>query len=217
MNLHTNLHKLSSSIIEKKEKLLNPLVDLLPKWLSPNHLAWTRLFLTIPVVLLFLYEYYITAIIIFIIAFLLDVIDGTIARRRKQITNLCKILDPLADKFLFLSVFLILCVRFLDIYTLSIIIVTESISIFQALVFLPFIPVFNRWKIRKRIGANIFGKLKSFIQVIATLSLIIAIFYTPSIIVVQILFWISAILCFLSSLVHQIWQTKDKSLLKTKI
>ena len=49
--------------------------------------------------------------IIFIIASITDKLDGNIARKRNQITEFGKFLDPIADKMLVLSAMLILVER----------------------------------------------------------------------------------------------------------
>ena len=46
------------------------------------------------------------AFVVFIIAAVTDYVDGTLARNRNQITDLGKILDPLADKLLLLGTFI---------------------------------------------------------------------------------------------------------------
>lgn len=69
----------------------------------PNKLTLSRIFL-IPIFMLVLliripYGEYIAAAI-FILAASTDGLDGYIARKRKQVTNFGKLLDPLADKLL---------------------------------------------------------------------------------------------------------------------
>lgn len=204
-------------LLEKKETLTFKMVGHLPKWLSPNILSWTRLVLTIPTICLLFYEYYVAGIIIFLFAMILDAFDGSLARQRRQVSSFGKILDPTADKTLFLATLIVLGLRFLDFYTLSVIIVSEVISIVQALAAIPFLPLLKKWGLAKKLGSNWLGKIKALVQVLGIIFLIINIFLPQVLIVSQVLFWLGAILCFISCVFHQAIPTKDKNLLATKI
>ena len=99
-------YKLKSSLSEyaRQETFLN----------LPNTLTISRI-LVIPV-FVFLFstptpERSIAAACVFLVAALTDLLDGYLARRRGQITNLGKLLDPVADKLLVASG-LILLVEF---------------------------------------------------------------------------------------------------------
>ena len=80
----------------------------------PNLLTSIRILL-IPVFIFFFWEATpktsVIAAIVFLLASLTDLLDGYLARRWKQITNLGKVMDPIADKLLILSA-LILLVEF---------------------------------------------------------------------------------------------------------
>jgi cardiolipin synthase (CMP-forming) len=74
----------------------------------PNCLTLFRI-LTIPIFLEFLaYHLYREALVVFIIGGLTDFLDGFIARRMKQQTALGAYLDPVADKLLVITSFIML-------------------------------------------------------------------------------------------------------------
>ena len=64
----------------------------------PNILSIIRILLIPVSAVLFSKDYVIGATVIFVIACLTDILDGYIARKFNLITDLGKILDPLADK-----------------------------------------------------------------------------------------------------------------------
>lgn len=81
----------------------------------PNKITLTRIFL-IPVFAVFFYldalpyhELYAAGI--FVVAALTDALDGYIARSRNLVTNMGKFLDPIADKVLVSTAFILLLTR----------------------------------------------------------------------------------------------------------
>tara|TARA_B100000029_G_C17568570_1_gene955853 strand:+ start:38 stop:589 length:552 start_codon:yes stop_codon:yes gene_type:complete len=75
---------------------------------APNQLTLFRLLLVPCLVILVLYGFNGTALIVFIVAGITDALDGLIARRTGQRTTLGAWLDPMADKLLLVSTFVVL-------------------------------------------------------------------------------------------------------------
>lgn len=97
---------------------------------------------------------------IFIIASITDKLDGYIARKRNQITDFGKFLDPIADKILVLTAMLILVENaLLPAWIPIIIIIREFIVSGYRLIAVE--------KSGKVIAANIWGKIKTVTQMIA--------------------------------------------------
>ncbi|MCB0711591.1 MAG: CDP-alcohol phosphatidyltransferase family protein [Ignavibacteriae bacterium] len=67
-------------------------------WGASNLLSIARLLMTLPTCLLVYYGHRDLAVISFFVAAFTDYLDGWVARRFNQISDLGKILDPLADK-----------------------------------------------------------------------------------------------------------------------
>lgn len=69
-------------------------------WNVPNTLSLTRLLLSVLVGVLIEWNYYLVAMIVFIIAASTDFVDGWWARRYGQVTKLGRVLDPFVDKII---------------------------------------------------------------------------------------------------------------------
>ncbi len=75
---------------------------------AANQLTLVRLMLVPCLVILVVYGFHGWALIVFVLAGITDVLDGMIARRAGQRTKLGAWLDPMADKLLLVSMFLVL-------------------------------------------------------------------------------------------------------------
>src|SRR5690554_2056836 len=68
-----------------------------------------------------------TAAIIFLIAVFSDKVDGYLARSRGQVTDLGKILDPVADKFLMISALVLLSISDIVPWWITIVIILREL------------------------------------------------------------------------------------------
>ncbi len=73
----------------------------------PNIISFVRIILIIPFVLFYNEKEYIYAGIVLVVSGVSDMFDGMIARKFNQITDLGKVLDPIADKLTL--IFVIVC------------------------------------------------------------------------------------------------------------
>lgn len=105
----------------------------------PNVLSSLRL-LMIPLIILLMVnvndELFPYLLAIYIIAVFLDFLDGFIARKFSQESELGKIIDPLADKFLVLSILITLTLKFDFPLWLAVFIILRDILILWASVLL---------------------------------------------------------------------------------
>lgn len=138
----------------------------IPEWVKPNHITVIRFLLVPPVIWLVYTHDYDLAAAVFIVAALTDAIDGSLARTRRQITEWGELFDPVADKLLIGSVGLILIYRYLHLFLILAILALEFTTIAAAF--------YLKWKKPKlRVKANVYGKIKMFMQVIGVVLLLI--------------------------------------------
>ena len=80
----------------------------------PNILSCVRMALVAVFICCFFYNYpnnLSVAVVVFLLAGLTDVVDGFLARRFQWITNLGKVLDPLADKLMQCTVLICMTIK----------------------------------------------------------------------------------------------------------
>jgi len=139
---------------------------LIPQRIKPNHITSLRFVLTVPTVWLIYSGNYSLGAALFIIAALTDIIDGSLARIRNQITEWGELFDPVADKLLIGLVGIILIFQFLHWAFIAAILALEIITILGAFYFkLTNKPI--------HIKSNIFGKIKMILQSIGIVLLFV--------------------------------------------
>ncbi len=141
------------------------LVPITPRFVRPNHLTVLRVILTPFVLWATWNEIWPWALGLFLFAALTDAWDGSLARLRKQITEWGTVADPVADKFLIVSVVIIFVAREINIVFAITIVIIEAMLIGVA--------IWNHTKGRLY-SANSYGKVKMFLQVVGVSLLLFA-------------------------------------------
>ncbi|MFZ2803597.1 MAG: CDP-alcohol phosphatidyltransferase family protein [Patescibacteria group bacterium] len=142
------------------------LLKLIPRDIRPNHLTILRVLLT-PLVLYYVWlERWPVAVPLFLFAALTDVLDGALARTRKQITMWGTVADPIADKLFIGSVVVLFVAKEINVIFAGIIVMIELMIILTA--------VIRQRKGREYYSANWYGKLKMLFQCIGVSALLIA-------------------------------------------
>lgn len=131
----------------------------IPHNIKPNQVTVVR-FILIPIIYwLLVNNMLVLGLIVFAIAALTDAIDGAMARIRNQITDLGKVIDPIADKLMILTVLFYIGWDYLLIKVFVVYIFLEILAVLFGYIFSPFLG--------STIGANCFGKIKLNLQVLS--------------------------------------------------
>lgn len=180
---------------------------------TPNRLTILRIFLVFPAVFFVLAEFipgrWLCAFLTFAFASYTDYLDGKIARKYNYITDFGKIMDPLADKILVISMFICFVGLKLSPILPVVFIVIREFTITSV----RFLLLKTGGKV---VPANIWGKLKTVSQIIAINTVILfqmyieitgnefhELFSTIS----YSLIWISAVFSVISGIIY-IWKNR---------
>jgi CDP-diacylglycerol--glycerol-3-phosphate 3-phosphatidyltransferase len=145
-----NLQRTFDDIIDKV------FLGFIPHSVKPNQVTYVR-FVLIPIVYWLLVSgEFGWALFVFVIAASTDFIDGAMARKRNQITDVGKIIDPIADKLLIMSVLFYIGFDYLIVKILIISIILELIAVISSVIF--------AYKFGRPVGANLYGKIKMILQ-----------------------------------------------------
>lgn len=181
---------------------------------TANKLTIARIFLVFPTLFFIFCEVvpyrWIWVFGIFMAACVTDYLDGKIARDNNYVTDFGKIMDPLADKILVISMYICFVgMHFSPILPVVLIVIREF-----AITSVRFLMVEKR---RKVVGANTFGKLKTFSQMVAIYSVILWQMYIEMFgndgtmmfnVCSGILIWISCVFSLVSGVIY-LYQSKE--------
>ncbi len=98
----------------------------------PNILSVLRIMIIIPFVLSFVKDNYILAGFLLILSGFSDLLDGMIARKFNQITDLGKMLDPAADKLTLMAVMICVGIKLTRIFPFMIILIIKEVLMLVA-------------------------------------------------------------------------------------
>lgn len=132
----------------------------------PNILTGIR-FALIPIFAYYLYtEQYLTAIILFLLSGITDVLDGYIARKFNMITSWGKLADPIADKLMQITALVLLTIKgMIPVIIIVIVILKEGFMGIGSILL---------YKTKKYIvSANWYGKMATVIFFIAIIVIIL--------------------------------------------
>lgn len=175
------------------------IIRIIPNWIKPNHLTVIRFFL-IPVVLyLIALNLFIWSLIVFLIAASLDLLDGALARQRRQISSWGMLLDPAADKLLVVLTILFLAVYYIH-PLIPLLMILADLMMIAASASMMVI-----FKITTPLAADWLGKMKMVFAVLSVLFLYLALLFGgPLIVIADSCMIVTVIFGFASFLVYGI-------------
>ena len=142
-----------------------------PIWTVPNQITLLRLgFLPIFLILIS-YEQYRWALLVLVAAGLSDAVDGLLARKLNQRSPLGAYLDPIADKLLLCSSFIILAFKQKLAWWLTIIVLSRDVLILMVAVVILLISGYRPFP------PSIYGKLTTALQILLVFIVVLSAAY----------------------------------------
>jgi cardiolipin synthase len=142
-----------------------------PIWTVPNQITLLRLGFLPFFLILISYEQYRWALLVLVIAGLSDGIDGLLARKLNQRSALGAYLDPIADKLLLSSSFIILAFKQKLAWWLTIIVLSRDVLILMVAVVILLISGYRPFP------PSIYGKLATALQILLVFMVVLSAAY----------------------------------------
>lgn len=173
----------------------------------PNKLTLIRIVLVIPFVIVLLTNCLgvasrPVALVIFVVASITDLLDGKIARKRNLVTNFGKFMDPLADKILVTSA--LVCLMAIN---------PEMMPAWAVIIILAREFIISGFRLVASdagivIAASMWGKSKTVSHMVMIIMMLVAIPWTPYVILTKIVMYVAVILTIIS-LVDYVWKNRS--------
>lgn len=174
------------------------LIPLIPSWIRPNHVTILRMLMTPFVVWVLFLGDLALGIPLFVFTAFTDVVDGSLARIRKQVTPWGIFFDPVADKLLVGSVALTIAIQH---FHPILVFVAIAIDLLPAMVFLA-----RKNPQNQLMGANVWGKMKMVLQFTSLALLLLGIFFSlPGLIIAgEVVLGISLIFAIIAAVTYSL-------------
>jgi cardiolipin synthase len=173
---------------------------------AANQLTLLRMLLIPAFVILVLYAHLGWALIVFVTAGITDGLDGVIARRSGQRTTLGAWLDPMADKLLLVTTFIVLALPNLDLANrlpvwLTVCIISRDVVIILT------VAIVNLAIGRRTFVPSIFGKIATATYIVTAVAAMLFNYLGYHSPIVDLGVWLSLAITIVSSL-HYIWHAR---------
>jgi cardiolipin synthase len=169
-------------------------------WTVPNQITFLRLGFLPFFLILMSYERYKWALLVLVIAGFSDGIDGLIARKFNQRSSLGAYLDPIADKLLLSSSFIVLAFKGQLAWWLTILVLSRDVLILIVAVVIILVSGYRPFP------PSIYGKFTTFFQIILVFIAVLAAAY-PQLhlaLLIRVLIYAVSALCVFSGLHYSV-------------
>ena len=174
---------------------------------AANQVTLVRMLLIPAFVICVLYGYLGWALVAFVTAGVTDGLDGIIARRSGQSSSLGAWLDPMADKLLLVTTFVVLALPNLDLANrlpvwLTVCIISRDVVIILT------VAIVNLAIGRRTFRPSIYGKIATATYIVTAVAAMLFNYLGYRSLVVDIGVWVSRAITIISSL-HYIWHARQ--------
>jgi CDP-diacylglycerol--glycerol-3-phosphate 3-phosphatidyltransferase len=189
-------NKLSNGVGSLRTTGITSWIRIIPAWVPANVISLTRALLVIPIYFAYINRSMTWVFVLYLAAWLTDIIDGLHARYRHQQSMLGKFLDPGADKVLVIGLLVLISPGRFSTPIIYTILGLEIIIILITIIIGPLSRYF--FHNPRKLGANLFGKMKMLCEGLSLAVLLIGLDNRTAQIVAESIMWCAALLAVVS-------------------